>query len=292
MSVVNSRVPLWNSRKGIPSCFTTFLLESDRPRGAVLILPGGGYQMVCEPSEGAPVAKKFNSLGLHAFVLNYRVFPHTFPAPQQDALRALKIIRGRAEEWGINPAQIGVCGFSAGGHLATSLGTTIVKDIDASDGDRFDGIPARPDFIISGQGAISFAGNHRVTADNLLGADMPDSERLKYSPELHVHSDTPPCFLWSTFGDQVVDCNFSILFAQALKAHQVPCELHIFPNGDHGILLGMDTPDVSQWPQLAKTFIETQTGAVRTPRENYTHKHQCEATHTYPGPWRKEEMPR
>ena len=80
-----------------------------------------------------------------------------------------------------------------------------------------------------------------------------------------------------------------VLFAQALKAHQVPCELHIFAAGDHGILLGMDTPDVSQWPQLAKTFIETHTGTVRTPRENYTHKHQCEATHTYPGPWREDD---
>ena len=286
--MMKEKIMLWNPQKGINSYIRPYLLETDEPCGAVLITPGGGYQQVCEPSEGGPVAEKFNSLGLHAFVLNYRVFPNLFPAPQQDALRALKIIRGRAKEWKINPNQIGTCGFSAGGHLSASLGTTLVDDIDASDNDGYDAVSSRPDFIISGQGVLSFTEEHPVTSDNLLGKDMPFDERQKYAADCCVSPNTPPAFIWHTFSDQVVNFNYSIRFAQACKANHVPCELHIFPYGDHGILLGLDTPDVSQWPLLARNFIQTHTGNVQTPRENYTHLHQCAASHTYPGPWRKE----
>ena len=285
---MNDKIMLWHHSRPASGYLKPYLLATEQPCGAVLIIPGGGYHVVCEPSEGAPVAAKFNALGLHAFVLNYRVAPDRFPAPQQDAMRALKIIRGRADEWKISPDQIGVCGFSAGGNLAATLGTTLVADVDASDGDRFDGFSARPDFIISGQGVLSFAFGRSATADNLLGKDISDAERMKFSPECCVDEHTPPAFLWTTFSDRVVDCRCSILFAQALQAHNVPCELHIFPSGDHGVLLGLDTPDVSQWPQLAKTFISAHTGKTRTPPENYTHAHQCEASHTYPGPCREE----
>ena len=286
---MTEKIMLWNQHKNLRSYLKTFLIDTDEPRGAVLITPGGGYRIVCEPSEGAPVAKGFNALGLHAFVLNYRVFPDTYPAPQQDAMRALKIIRAHAEEWKVKKDQLGVCGFSAGGNLAATLGTDLVKNIDASDGDASDRESARPDFIICGQSVLSFKDDrNQATSRRWLGQNLQAEEVLKFSPERHVTADTPPTFLWHTFQDQVVHYTHSFLFAQALTDRNVPCELHIFPNGDHGILLGLDTPDVSQWQRLAVNFIATQTGPVKTPRQNYTHLHQCEASHTYPGELREE----
>ena len=108
------KIMLWQPETDIVSYMRPYLLDTDTPRGAVLILPGGGYRIVCEPSEGAPVAKKFNSLGFHAFVLNYRVEPNTCPSAQIDAMRALQIIRANASKWNIDPDVVGTCGFSAG----------------------------------------------------------------------------------------------------------------------------------------------------------------------------------
>lgn len=286
---MTEKIFIWDRKSGIKSYIRPYLIDTEKPHGAVLILPGGGYHVVCEPSEGEPVAKGFNELGLHAFVLNYRVDPDRFPLPQTDAMRALKFIRGNAAKWNLRSGQLGVCGFSAGGHLAASIGTSMVENIDVSAGDEYDSFSARPDFIIAGQGVLSFADDvNEVTANYLLGPDHPYSERIKLSPELCVTDKTPPTFLWHTFTDQIVPYRCSVLFAEALKKHNVPCELHIFPRGDHGILRGLNTPDVSQWQKLARVFIAEQTGETVTPKEHYTHFYQCDASGTYPGKLREE----
>ena len=283
---------LWKPEMQIASYMRPYLLDTDEPRGAVLILPGGGYRIVCEPSEGAPVAKKFNSLGLHAFVLNYRVEPHTFPAAQIDAMRALQIIRANADKWHIDPNVVGTCGFSAGGHLSASLGCSLVDDVQYSGGDEADNYKRLPDFIIAGQGVLSFRDRrNEFNAARLLGkGEVPvtQQEMDTLAPEYFVNEKTPPCFIWHTFADKVVPFTSSIYFAEALRKYNVPCQLQIFARGDHGILLGMDTPDVSNWPELAVKFIAEYTSVNGTPQEYYTHFYQCDVTNTYPGELREE----
>ena len=287
---MSEKIKIWPDTKGINSFLQPYLLNSPEACPAVMICPGGAYEIVCSPSEGRPVAEKFNELGMHAFVLTYRVAPHTFPAAQQDAMRALQLIRANAKEWNIAPNRIGVCGFSAGGHLAACLGTTLVENIHAVAGDSLDNYSARPDFIISGQGALAATpATDLFTFECLLGHPPTEDEKVKYSPCNWVTENTPPSFIWHTAADQVIDCNCSVLFAQAAIRHKVPCELHIFPRGDHGIILGLDTPDVSQWPELARKFIAVQTGEITTPPEKYTHRHQCKISGSYPGGPREEE---
>ena len=286
---MSKKIKIWHEDKGIDSFLESYLIDTDKPCPAVMICPGGAYEIICSPSEGRPVAEKFNELGMHAFVLTYRVAPDTFPAPQQDAMRALKIIRANADKWKIAPQSIGVCGFSAGGHLAASLGTTLVENIDASAGDCFDRYSARPDFIITGQGVLAATPATDIfTLECLLGHPPTAEEKEKFSPCNCVNENTPPAFIWHTASDQMIDYNCSILFARALIKHNIPCELHIFPRGRHGVLLGLDTPDVSKWHELARKFIAVQTGEEIIPDENYTHLYQCNASHSYPGAVRKE----
>ena len=287
------KIMLWQPEKNIHSYIRPYLIDTNEPRGAVLILPGGGYRIVCEPSEGAPVAKKFNSLGLHAFVLNYRVEPNTFPSAQIDAMRALQIIRANAAKWNIKPNVVGTCGFSAGGHLSASLGSSLVDNVQYSGGDEADNYKRLPDFIISGQGVLSFRERrNEYNAMRLLGksdvTEVTQEEMDTLAVEYFVTEKTPPCFIWHTFADKVVPFTSSIYFAEALRKHNVPCQLQIFARGDHGILLGLDTPDVSNWPELAAKFIAEYTSEEPTPQEHYTHFYQCDATGTYPGELREE----
>ena len=283
---MNEKIMLWNDRES--SYIKTFLLNDGQEHPAVLIIPGGGYQCVCEPAEGGPIAERFNTLGLHAFVLVYRVYPHTFPAPQQDAMRAMKIIRTRAAEWNIHPDRIGICGFSAGGHLGASLGTSMVETVDASGGDSFDQASHVPNFLILSYGVLSFQDGLDAAqcAQHLLGDEAAARDKLKYSPDLCVTEKTPPCFIWHTIADQMVNYQCSILFAQALARKKIPLELHLFPRGVHGMLQGIDTPDISAWMPLARRFIAIHTGEIETNPECYTYAYQCKAENSRPGPLR------
>ncbi len=257
---------------------TPFLLPGERKRPCVLVIPGGGYQNVCYSSEGAPIAQKFNQLGFHAVVLNYRVKPAIFPAPVEDAIRAMRIIRGHAESWQINPSCIAACGFSAGAHLAASLGTTIAQGVPAQAGDEYDRCDYVPDYLILCYGVLSFTQNRNPRcAENLLGQERANKEKLRFSPDKCVTRHTPPAFIWHTFTDQVVDYNSSILFAKAMTARKRPCELHLFPRGDHGMLLGLHTPDVANWPTLAKRFINAQEKFSPKLAPRYTNSYQCQA---------------
>ena len=234
-----------------------YLLDRSQPaRGAVIVCPGGGY---CHraPHEAEPIARKFNELGFHAFVVQYRVAPYRFPAPQRDLFRAIRIVRSRAAQWSIQPDQIAVLGFSAGGHLVASAGT-LFHEVDATAGDAADAFSLRPDAIIPCYPVISFSAEwgHRGSGEQLLGDSLLELED-RYCLSSRVTADTPPTFLWHTATDGAVPVRNSIAFAEACWKNGVPAELHVFPSGPHGIGLALDYPDAKIWPELAAAFLTT-----------------------------------
>ena len=238
-----------------------YLLPGEKnPRPAVLVIPGGGYGCVCESTEGEPIARKFNELGFHAFVLQYRVMPYVYPAPQKDALRAIKIIRAHAAEWGIKPDKIAILGFSAGGHLACSAGI-VFDEVKADNGDECDAVSARPDAAILCYPVITGVPGkgHLGSFENLLGKEVPREEYLKYSWERRVRPDTPPAFLWHTAEDGGVPVENSLEYALALRQQKIPFAVHIFPDGPHGVGLADNRPgleDVTIWPELAAAWLK------------------------------------
>ena len=249
--------------RAVEGDFQPFLEMSllDHPRtkksGLVLVLPGGGYHDRA-PYEGVPVAEKFNELGWHAATLEYRVFPSIFPAPQQDAVRALKLIRSRAAEWGVD--KIAILGFSAGGHLAACTGT-IWKEIDADAGDAADRETGRPDAMILCYPVIYLTHGHAGSGRRLLGKDAPTYDELApLDLEKRVTPETPPAFLWHTATDQTVDVHNSLDFADAMWKLGNTAELHVYPSGKHGLGLGNrsdEHPEVRSWPCLASEFLKT-----------------------------------
>lgn len=243
---------------------TPFLIGHDGtqgPRGAVIVLPGGGYRMRAE-HEGDPIARWVNSLGYHAFVVSYRVAPHRHPAPMQDAQRAIRIVRHRASEWGIAPDAIGVIGFSAGGHLVATVST----QFDLGRADASDPVlqtSCRPDFAILCYPVISFIEEvHQGCIDNLLGPDADVASRREMSAELNVTADTPPSFIWHTVEDQSVPVNHPLVYARALGASGVPYALHIFPAGRHGLGLADGHP-AGAWTALASTWMAGLRGQAK-----------------------------
>ena len=242
---------------------------------AVLVIPGGGYGIVCSSTEGCPIGKKFNQLGYHAFVLDYRTAPARFPEPQLDAMRAMKIIRANAQKWNVIPDQIYSCGFSAGAHLAGSLGI-LCDGLDASDNDFCDEFSHRPDGMILCYGVLAFEEwSHNGTQQNLLGEDFR-SIRQNYSlPEL-VDRNTPPAFLMHTICDQAVSYRNSLVFADAMAKKERPCKLVLNYWGDHGMLLGKNTLDAINWPEQADAFFKSVLLSERDPefRSRYTHAYQ------------------
>ena len=270
------KIRLWGNDPSCGSTLALFRLPTVQPRPAVLVIPGGGYSGVCERTEGSPVALTFNRLGFHAFVLNYRVAPNCFPAPLEVAVRAVKLIRGHAEEWGIIPDRIVSCGFSAGGHLAGALGI-LAEPQHGMAGDRYDAVPGTVNAMILSYGVLVYAPwSHAGSWKNLTGGDEKLAEYC--SLERHITEQTPPAFVWATMRDQAVDCRNSLVFAEAMLAAGRPCELHVYPYGDHGMLLGLGTRDVIGWPEAARRFLETQWDIAADPegtREKYTHRYQC-----------------
>ncbi len=217
---------------------------------AVLVCPGGGYGGLAMGHEGHEIATWYNELGVAAFVLNYRHRGKGYghPAPLLDAQRALRMIRARAASWKLDPERIGVMGFSAGGHLASTLAT----HFDAGRADHQDPIEqasCRPDFAILCYPVIAldepFA--HRGSQRNLLG-DNPDPALLKsLSNEKQVASNCPPTFLFHTNEDEVVPAENSLVFYAALRRAGVPAELHVFQHGRHGVGLARNLPGTSGW---------------------------------------------
>lgn len=259
---------LWSDAKRTPDgavgefqpFLEPYLLPGDKVRGCVIVCPGGGYT-IRAPHEGALIAEKFNAMGFHAFVLQYRVVPYVYPAPQEDALRAIKLIRTHAEEWGIKANKIAILGFSAGGHLACSAGV-LYDEIPANNADECDAASARPDAEILCYAVIS-AGTPYANLgsfQNLFGTQTPsDAELEMVACEKHVDADTPPAFLWHTAEDATVAVENSLNYALALRRNKIPFAVHIFPDGPHGIGLADNRPgleDVTIWPDLAGTWLK------------------------------------
>lgn len=217
-----------------------------RPNGAaVLICPGGGYVNLAMDHEGRQVAEWFNSFGVTAFVLKYRLGPrYRHPAMLEDARRAMRVIRERAEEFGIDPARVGVMGFSAGGHLASTLSNHFREG-------------ERPDFAILCYPVISFTTRytHSGSMRFLLG-DPPDPALVwELSNELRVTSQTPPTFLFHTNADTSVPPENSVVYYLALRRAGVPAELHIYQEGRHGVGLAPKDPVLSTWPGRLKDWL-------------------------------------
>jgi acetyl esterase/lipase len=239
---------------------TIYLPSSDRANGtAVVVCPGGGYGALATGHEGEEPARWLNKHGIAAFVLRYRLGPrYRHPVPMQDAQRAVRIVRSRAKEWNLNPERIGIWGFSAGGHLAS----TVATHFDAGKPDSSDPIErvsCRPDFailcypVITMRPPVTHSGSRR----NLLGEKPDDKLVESLCNERQVTSKTPPTFLFHTSEDTGVLPENSILFYQALMKAKVPAELHIYEKGPHGIGLAAGRGAVSAWPDQLAGWLKT-----------------------------------
>ena len=223
----------------------------------VIVAPGGSYTVLAMNHEGRQVANWLNSLGMTAFVLKYRLGPkYHHPIELGDAQRAIRLVRSRAKEFGIRPDRIGIMGFSAGGHLAATVGTHYDPG-DHSATDPIERISCRPDFLVLAYPVISFVApySHSRSAHNLLGDDPDMKLREELSNDLHVTSDTPPTFLFSTSTDKVVPPENSVAFYLALHSAGVPAELHIFQKGPHGVGLDSADPVLGIWPTLLANWM-------------------------------------
>jgi acetyl esterase/lipase len=222
---------------------------SSKKRAAILVLPGGAYRGLAS-HEGAPIAKLFAANGIVGAVLTYRVAPNAFPAPVADALRAIRLLRSKADELGIDPERIGVIGFSAGGHLASVIATQPDVHLDAED-DLVAKFSARPNKLMLAYPVISFMQYvNQGSLNNFLGKDKAIERCKQFSSELQVTSLTPPSFLFHTASDPGVRVQNSLFFAQACIEHKVPVALHIYPNGGHGVGLAFNDPELKGWSEV------------------------------------------
>jgi len=224
---------------------------------AVIVAPGGSYTILAINHEGRQIANWLNSLGVTAFVLRYRLGPkYHYPVQLEDAQRAVRLVRARAKEFGVEPDRIGFMGFSAGGHLASTVGTHFDGGV-AKATDPIDHVSCRPDFLILAYPVISFVApySHTTSAQNLLGSDPDWKLKEELSSDLHVTSATPPTFLFSTSADKTVPSENSVAFYLALHAAGVPAEMHIFQKGSHGVGLDLSDPVLGQWPTLLANWM-------------------------------------
>ncbi len=250
---------LGNEEKDVPTITLYLPKPSSKPTPALVIFPGGGYGHLAIDHEGHQIAKWANDIGMVGIIVSYRHRNRGYghPAPMLDAQRAIRLTRAKAKDWNVNPQKIGVIGFSAGGHLTT----TVLTHFDSGEPrqlDPIDQVSCRPDFGIVCYAVIAFdeAYTHKGSQRNLLGDD-PHPDLVKHlSNEKQVTNQTPPCFVWHTAEDKVVPAENSLRFFSALVTAGVPAELHIFPKGRHGIGLGADFPGANQWPDLAENWMK------------------------------------
>jgi acetyl esterase/lipase len=220
---------------------------------AVVVCPGGGYSNLAMDHEGKQIAEWLNARGIAAFVLKYRLGPrYHHPAMLNDVQQALRTVRSRAKEFGIAPDRIGVWGFSAGGHLASTAATHFAI---------VGGVTSRPDFAILSYPVLTLTEEqyvHKGSRKNLLG-DTPDAELTRLlSNELQVTPQTPPTFLFHTNADTGVPPENSVLFYLALRKAGVPAEMHIFEKGAHGLGLAQKDAAAKMWPTLLENWLRTR----------------------------------
>ena len=254
-TIYNDRI--W--RVATPGIYAFKVNKEENKGTAVLICPGGSYERLSYLYNGFNLAKWYNTLGINAFVLIYRL-PHQKDlqqrdiAPLQDAQRAMKIIRSNAAGWGIQKDKVGVMGTSAGGHVASALGT---HDIDVSSiADAYDTVAFRPDFMILLSPVISMGKyTHLPSKKNLLGADPDAGAVERNSNELHVTATTPPTFMVHALNDSTVSVQNSLLFYSALLEKKINASIHIFPQGGHGIKLVDNPGSTSLWMNLLELWL-------------------------------------
>jgi acetyl esterase/lipase len=259
-------IPLWSGKApgamgdaddDIPTLTIYMPPNTTGPMTAVVIAPGGGYAHLAMNLEGRAPANYLNSVGVAAFVLKYRLGPkYHHPIELGDAQRAIRTVRARAAEWHIAPDRIGIMGFSAGGHLASTASTHFDAGDNAA-GDPVERAGSRPDFAILGYPVITFteAWTHQGSKTALLG-DKPDPALVRsLSNETQVTAMTPPTFLFHTNADTTVPVENSVQYFLALRRAGVPAEMHIFKDGGHGAGLAMQDPVLSEWPKVLANWL-------------------------------------
>ncbi len=227
------------------------------PMTAVIVAPGGGYTNLAMNHEGRQPANYLNTLGVAAFVLKYRLGPrYHHPIELGDAQRAIRMVRARSTEWHVAPDRIGIMGFSAGGHLASTASTHFDAG-SPSAADPIDRAGSRPDFAILGYPVITFieSWTHQGSKTALLGATPDPALVRSLSNETQVTPTTPPTFLFHTNADTTVPVENSVQYFQALRKAGVPAELHIFKDGAHGAGLALQDPALSEWPKVLANWL-------------------------------------
>jgi len=262
-------IPLWpggapgalgTEDRDIPT-LSVYLPNPNQGTGtAVIVCPGGGYGSLALNHEGRQVANWLNSIGAAAFVLKYRLGPrYHHPIELGDAQRAIRLVRAQAGEFGVDPARVGIWGFSAGGHLASTVSTHFDAG-NPSDPDPIQRAGSRPDFAVLAYPVITFKGPyvHAGSLRNLLGENTDPALVENLSNELQVTSRTPPTFLFHTNEDKGVPAENSVLYYMALRKAGVAAEMHIFEHGPHGVGLALRDPALSQWPPLLVNWMRGQ----------------------------------
>ncbi|PTY02088.1 esterase [Opitutaceae bacterium EW11] len=252
---------LWIRHVSTPAIEVRLPARGNATGQAVIVCPGGAYAGLAYDWEGTDMAGWLNSRGIAAIVLRYRmpvdgdVAHQKWLCPLLDAQRAIRFTRAHAAEWAIDPAKVGIMGFSAGGHLASTAGTHFDAG-DATAADPIDRLSSRPDFLILIYPVITMRDyTHAGSRENLLGKTPDDTLLRRYSNELQVTAETPPTFLLHAEDDDAVPVQNSLLFYDALIAHKVPAELHMYPRGGHGFSLALGKGRLQDWPQLCARWL-------------------------------------
>ncbi len=240
---------------------SVYLAPKDKANGTVVIIcPGGGYGRLAIDHEGYQIAAWLNELGITAILLKYRlpndsIMQDKSVGPLQDAQEAIRIVRRNAKEWGLNPNKIGIMGFSAGGHLASTASSHFNDQVY----EPKDTTSARPDFSILVYPVITMTYNtHKGSRENILGKNPSQDLINRFSNELQVTKETPPAFLVHATDDGAVPVLNSINYLLALKKNGVPAELHIYEKGGHGFGLGRTKGTESTWPEACKNWMKSR----------------------------------
>jgi acetyl esterase/lipase len=240
---------------------TVYLPRTVQPNTpAVVVCPGGGYRALASNHEGRQVASYLNSLGVAAFVLRYRLGPrYHHPIELGDAQRAIRLLRSHASDWRLDPARIGILGFSAGGHLAMTASTRFDAGA-AGAPDAIDRLSSRPDFAVLGYPVISMVEEwtHKGSRTSLLGENFDPELAKSLSGERAVTKDTPPTFLFQTNEDTAVPAENAVHYYLALRKAAVPAEMHVFEKGPHGVGLANDDPALSEWSTLLANWLRVR----------------------------------
>lgn len=262
-------IPLWTgaapgalgTEEGDIPSMTVYLPRATTPNTpAMIVCPGGGYVNLASNHEGRQVANYLNSLGIAAFVLKYRLGPrYHHPVELGDAQRAIRTLRAKAGEWRLDPARIGMMGFSAGGHLAMTASTHFDAGV-AGAPDVIDRSGSRPDFTVLGYPVISLTEpwTHEGSKNSLLGNNADPALAKNLSGELSVTKDTPPTFIFHTNADTAVPAENSVYYYLALRKAGVPAEMHIFEKGPHGVGLANDDPALAEWSKLLANWLRVR----------------------------------